>query len=249
MRLYRRLTGAFAALSVFLGLVLAGQLALNNGSAPPPETAPTAAPTTAPDESQAAESGVPEAEASAESPIVRRDADDPMALGDVDAPVVLVQWTDLRCPFCAAFSRDTMPVLVDEYVDQGLVRIEVHDVAFFGEQSEAAAIAARAAGDQGMFFEYTNAIYAAAPESGHADLPRAALIDFAEQVGVPDIDAFTADLDDPAIAAAMQQSTATAQSVGVTAVPFFLAGGTAVSGAQPVDVFRQLLDEALQAAE
>ncbi|HLQ79477.1 MAG TPA: thioredoxin domain-containing protein [Brachybacterium sp.] len=38
--------------------------------------------------------------------MVRRDPDDPRAIGDVDAPVVLVRWTDLRCPSCASFHRD-----------------------------------------------------------------------------------------------------------------------------------------------
>ena len=95
---------------------------------------------------------------------VRLEAGDPMAIGAIDAPVVLSEWVDFRCPFCAVFSRDVLPQLVQEYVDAGKVRIEVHDVAFFGDESLRAAVAARAAGEQGKYFEFLGAVYEAAPE-------------------------------------------------------------------------------------
>src|SRR5699024_8338091 len=89
-----------------------------------------------------------------EMDFVRRDADDPMAIGDVDAPVVLSEFIDMRCPFCAVVSRDIMPKLIEEYVDTGKVRIEFHDLVFYGDQSEQAAVAARAAGEQDKYFEF-----------------------------------------------------------------------------------------------
>ncbi|WAA65631.1 DsbA family protein [Microbacterium oxydans] len=187
--------------------------------------------------------------ASVEHPIVRRDEGDPAAIGAVDAPVVLVYWTDMRCPFCAVFSRDTLPALLDEYVDGGKVRIEFRDVAFFGEESARASAALEAAGNQGLYVEYLEAVYAVAPESGHPELTREELIAFAEQVGVPDMAAFTTGLDSPAGLAAAAQRTQEAQQLGVTAVPFFLAGDTAMSGAQATDVFRTFLDDALAKAE
>ena len=177
-----------------------------------------------------------------------RDPDDPMAIGDVDAPVVLVEWTDMRCPYCAVFSQETLPTIVDEYVETGEVRIEVRDVAFFGEASETASVAARAAGQQGMFMEYLDAVYAAAPAEGHPELPVDQLIAFAEEVGVPDIAKFTADLDDSALRAAVRESTSTAQQLGVSGVPFFAVGTSALSGAQPIDAFRDFLDIAIEAA-
>src|SRR5699024_10504587 len=51
--------------------------------------------------------------------LVRRDADDVTAMGDVDAPVVLIEYSDYRCPFCGSFARDTMPELKEEYIDTG----------------------------------------------------------------------------------------------------------------------------------
>lgn len=177
--------------------------------------------------------------------IERRVEGDPMAIGSLDAPVVLSEWIDFRCPYCAVFSRDTFPRIVQEYVDAGDVRIEIHDVAFFGEESERAAVAARAAGEQGMYFEFLEAVYAAAPESGHPDLSEQELVGFATQVGVPDIPRFTEDLANDELRAAVRESTANAQQLGVSAVPFFAVRGQALSGAQPIENFRQLLDQHL----
>ena len=180
---------------------------------------------------------------------VTREADDPMAIGDVDAPVVMTMWTDLRCPFCAVFARDSLPSLVENYVEDGRVRIEFQDIAFFGEQSAEAAVAAHAAANQDAYYEFMTTLYDAAPEKGHADLPREALIDFAEQSGVADIDRFTADLDDPELRAAVDGNTQYAQQIGVTSTPFFVAGNTSLSGAQPTANFEAFLDGELAQAD
>lgn len=236
---YRRsriLNVVLGAVAVFLGVVLAAQLM--------PGQSPTA---TSPG-SSASGSGQESAD-EGELMFVRREANDPMAIGDVDAPVVLSEWVDMRCPFCAVFSRDTLPILIDEYVETGKVRIEFHDVAFYGAQSQNAAMAARAAGNQDMYVEYLTAMHEVAPEGGHPDLPRETLIGFAEEIDIPDLDQFIADLDDPGLRADVVSSTQSAQDLGVTAVPFFVGGNMALSGAQPVDVFRDFLDQALAEAE
>ncbi|MFB9311011.1 protein-disulfide isomerase [Agromyces hippuratus] len=182
------------------------------------------------------------------SEIATRDPDDPLAIGDVDAPVVLVEWADFRCPYCAVVTNETLPVIFDEYVEQGLVRYEFRDVAFFGEESIDAAVAARAAGEQGRFPEYLEAVFAAAPEKGHPDMPREKLIGFATEAGVPDLAKFEQDLDRADLRDAVLASTAEAQKLGVTSVPFFVAGDQAIAGAQPIENFRALLDEQLAAA-
>lgn len=177
------------------------------------------------------------------------DVDHPFVIGDPDAPVVLNEWIDMRCPFCALFNNETLPTLMDEYVDTGRVRIEVHAVSFFGEQSTAGAVALRAAADQGRFEEYLNVLYAAAPDKGHPDHSHEVLIGFARDAGVPDLDAFEARLGDDRWNSEVHTVTSEAQRLGVQAVPFFVVGDQAVSGAQPVDTFRALLDQALEQSE
>lgn len=221
-----------AAVAVFLGVVVIAQT-LTGGSGTEEQITETAENTQNP---------------GGDMEFVRREADDPRAIGSVDAPVVMTEWIDLRCPFCASFSRDTLPALITDYVDTGKVRIEFVDVAYFGELSLDGQIAARAAADQDKYVEYVTAVFDAAPEKGHADLTRDVLIDFAEQVDMPDMARFTSDLDDPQLRSTAEAQTLEAQQLGVTAVPFFVAGQTALSGAQPESTFRDYLDDAIAAA-
>ena len=65
---------------------------------------------------------------------------------------------------------------------------------------------------------------------------------------MPDLERFTSDLDSAELHGAVSASAAYAQQLGVTSVPFFLVGDTAVAGAQPIETFRQLLDEQLAEA-
>jgi protein-disulfide isomerase len=174
--------------------------------------------------------------------LARRIDGDPTALGSVDAPVVLVEFADYRCPFCGVFARDTMPLLVKEYVDSGQLRIEWRDFPVFGDESVAAAVAGRAAGAQGKFWEFHEVVFANAPERGHPELPKERLIEIAKEIGVADIDRFTADLDNPELAAAVSADQAEAAAIGVTSTPIFVINDTPVSGAQPADVFREIID-------
>ncbi|MFJ8855735.1 DsbA family protein [Streptomyces sp. NPDC102437] len=196
----------------------------------------------APDRSSSASSD------SADS-IAQRDPKDPLAIGPVDAPVVLVEFADLRCPYCAVFTRQTLPTLLKEYVDTGKVRYEFRDVAIFGDQSVDAAVALRAAAAQGRFKQYLTTLYEAAPENKHPDLPRQKLIAFARTAGVPDLKTFEKALDSKTLAQAVHTTTSDAGSLGINSVPFFVAGDQALAGAQPLAAFQQLLDGQLEKAD
>ncbi|NMR28708.1 DsbA family protein [Crystallibacter degradans] len=178
----------------------------------------------------------------------RRIADDPTALGAVDAPVVMVEYSDYRCPFCGLFARDTLPALVKKYVDSGDLRIEWRDLPVFGEESMEAALAGRAAGEQGKFWEFNKAVYDAAPERGHADLNRERLIEFAEQSGVPDMKKFEADLESKQLRQAVTRDAQEAASLGATGTPTFLVNDTPFVGAQPLEAFEQAIDAELNEA-
>ncbi len=172
----------------------------------------------------------------------RRIDGDPTAIGAVDAPVVMIEYADYRCPFCSLFARDTLPALVEQYVADGTLRIEFRDLPIFGEQSIQAAVAARAAGDQGLFWEYSAAIHDAAPERGHPDLDRATLLGFAEQIGVPDLAAFELGLDSQEHHAAVQADLREAQSIGATSTPIFIVGDEPIAGAHPLETFQAAIE-------
>lgn len=175
----------------------------------------------------------------------RRAQDDVFALGPVDAPVVLVTFSDYRCPFCARHSRVTESELVQRYVESGQLRIEWRDMPIFGDASLLAARAGRAAAAQDRFWEFNRAVFAAAPESGHHELTEEKLMNFAEQVGVADLERFRADLLSDSFDAAIEADFRQAVSLGMTGTPSFVLNGHLVVGAQPAVLFSQMIDEAL----
>lgn len=179
----------------------------------------------------------------------RRIEGDPMALGAVDAPVVMVEYADYRCPYCSLFEQEILPGIVAEYVDLGLLRVEFRDMPLFGDYSYDAAVAGRAAGNQGKFWEFMNVVAAnGVEEGGHPDLPRERLVEFADQAGVADLDKFTADLDDTELLAAVEADLAEGRQLGISGVPAFLVGDVPVAGAQPIEVFRDVLTQELAEA-
>ena len=238
---------AVIVVALVVGLIAWLALGPQNGTAGGQQTPPAAAPTTEAPAGAAPEATAEDPAAQEPSPEVaetmlslqRRDADDPLAVGDVDAPVVIIEYADYRCPYCARFTLETRPGL-QELVDDGTLRIEFRDFVIFDEQSHAAAVAARAAAEQGVFEDYAAAVFSRSTQ-GHAELARQDLLDIAEEVGVPDLAAFEERLDAPELASAVDADTAEARALGLSSTPTFLVNTTLVRGAQPLDYFQQVI--------
>ncbi|MDO5700624.1 MAG: thioredoxin domain-containing protein [Bowdeniella nasicola] len=178
----------------------------------------------------------------------RRLEGDPYAKGDVNAPVVVVEYSDFSCPFCAQFATQTEPELQD-YIDNGQVLFEWHDLAMFPEGLNTA-VAARAAGAQGKFWEFHDAVFAKHSGRGHPDYSADEFVEIAKEIGVKDLDAFRAALDDSKIANAIQKDThETMTTIGVRGTPAFIINDVVLSGAQPLEAFRAAIDQQLAQAE
>ncbi|ROR55208.1 protein-disulfide isomerase [Luteococcus japonicus] len=196
--------------------------------------------TSAPAASVAPPSQNPEAVAAMKK-LPRRDANDPTAQGGVDAPVVMIEWSDYRCPFCSVWSRETRPKL-QPYIDNGSLRIEHRDLVLFGDQSLNASLAARAAGLQGKYWEFYDAVHQAAPTNGHPEIKDTDLQAFAKKAGVPDLAKFTKDSKSAAVREAVAKDNTEARSLGISGTPFFVVNTTPLSGAQPAEVFAQVIE-------
>ncbi len=175
--------------------------------------------------------------------LVRRDADDPMALGEPDAPVVMIAYSEFQCPFCGKFARDTEPALVEKYVDDGTLRIEWRDFPYLGPESTVAARGGRAAAAQDRFWEFEEAMYADQLPPNSGDLDEDYLVSVAEEIGL-DVDQFREDLASAETEEAVQQDFAEGQAIGVTGTPAFVINGVPVIGAQPTEVFERTIEEA-----
>jgi len=192
-----------------------------------------------------ASSGANSAEPLAKLP--RRTAGDPLAMGETDAPVVMVSYSEFQCPFCGKFARDTEPGLIETYVKNGTLRIEWRDFPYLGKESMTAALAGRAAALQGKFWAFHDAMYAQQQPVNSGKLTEDYLASVARKVGL-DGERLIKDMARPELADAVGKDFTEGQSIGVTGTPAFIVNGQPIIGAQPAHVFEQAIENAAEAA-
>jgi protein-disulfide isomerase len=82
-----------------------------------------------------------------------------LVLGNPNAPVTLVEFADLQCPVCRAYTSDVFPTLVKRYVRTGKVKMVFRSLHFIGDDSTTAALAAQAAGQQNKLWQFADLFY------------------------------------------------------------------------------------------
>ena len=166
--------------------------------------------------------------------------DDPF-LGDENAPVTIIEFSDYQCPFCGRFFSQTLPQIKEKYIKTGKVRLVDRDFPLDSIHSQAtpAALAANCAGEQGKYFEYHDKIFENQPSLGIASLKQ-----WAEELGL-DVTAWERCIADPAQLQEVRKDLADGSAVGIQGTPGFFINGQLVSGAQPYTVFEQIIEAEL----
>ncbi|MGW6691155.1 DsbA family protein [Streptomyces sp. NPDC054961] len=179
--------------------------------------------------------------------LARRESGDKLAVGRADAPVVLIEYSDFKCGYCGKFARDTEPELVKKYVEDGTLRIEWRNFPIFGADSETAAKAAWAAGQQDRFAQFHAAAYAEGSKEKGFGGDR--LVELAQQAGVPDLERFKKDMAGEQAGAALRKDQEEGYRIGVTSTPSFLVNGQPIAGAQPLEAFSDAIARAKTQAQ
>lgn len=167
--------------------------------------------------------------------------------GRASAPVMIVEFGDYQCPECGNFARKIEPALVRAYVNTGVARIAWRDFPFYGEQSERAAVAARAAGEQGRFWAYHDALFAHQFPVHSGKLTDAYLRGVARDAGL-NLSRFDAAVDSKRLRERVRADYEFGQGLGVPGTPAFLINGRPFFGAQPESVFRKAIEQARREA-
>ena len=173
---------------------------------------------------------------------------DTPARGNEDAPVVMIEYADFQCPFCGQFAREIEPYLVEEYVESGILRIEWQDFPYRGQESVNAALAARAAQEQGKFWEYHDALYENQRSPNSGAFTDEKLVALAEEVGL-DAERLGSDFTSGKYEGVVSQDLEEATSKGIPGTPTFFVNGKPLVGTQSVEVFEKAIVEALQKEE
>ncbi|NNL86253.1 MAG: thioredoxin domain-containing protein [Myxococcales bacterium] len=163
-------------------------------------------------------------------------ADSPVR-GPEDAPVVMVEFSDFECPYCLR-AHPTVQRVLEEYPDE-VKLVFKHFPLSFHKNAVNAHRAVLAAREQGQFWEMHDLIFEAID-----DLSVDRMMSHAEKLGLDSQrfrTAFESDLAQEAIDRDMEEG----RQAGVRGTPAFFINGRYMAGAQPFEVFKQAIDEAL----
>ncbi len=178
-----------------------------------------------------------------ETEVVGVDLGDAPIKGDKNAPVAILEFSDYQCPFCGRHFKETLPLIIENYVSTGKVKLAFMDFPLdFHENAQKAAEAARCfreqKGDSG-YWDYHDKLFSN-QESLSADNYKK----WAKESGA-DENKFNSCLDSGKYEKAVKDDMSYGQSIGVSGTPAFFINGRFVSGAQLYSVFKEIIEEEL----
>ncbi|MGI5863714.1 MAG: DsbA family protein [Myxococcales bacterium] len=157
--------------------------------------------------------------------------------GPADAPVTIVEFSDFQCPFCSRAAKTADQVMANY---AGKVRLVFRDFPLpFHEQAPKASEAGLCANEQGKFWEMHDEMFSAQDKLSVDDLKAAA-----KKLGL-DSAKFDACLDSNKYAEQVKKNTEDGKEAGVQGTPAFFINGRLLSGAQPYEEFKRVIDEEL----
>jgi len=172
--------------------------------------------------------------------IIEVSIDDDSILGDPNAPVTIIEFSDYECPFCSRFYVNTLPQLKSEYIDTGKVKLIYRDFPLsFHQNAQKAAEAtetARELGGDEAFWKMHDKIFENQQSISEQDL-----IKYAGEIGLNE-DKFKEILNSGKYGDEVQKDFQDGQKAGVQGTPTFFINGKPLVGAQPFEAFKQVIE-------
>ncbi|MCA9681099.1 MAG: thioredoxin domain-containing protein [Myxococcales bacterium] len=166
--------------------------------------------------------------------------DDRPAKGPETALVTIVEYSDFECPFCSKV-LPTVSQIAQEYPED--VRIVFRQQPLpMHQNAKPAALAALAAHKQGKFWEMHDALFAKASSERGSLGKEGVFSELAAQLSL-DVAKFEADMKDPALATMIEEDQKVASQFGANGTPAFFVNGRYISGAQPFEAFKAVIEE------
>ena len=175
--------------------------------------------------------------------------DDPM-LGNPNAPITIIEFSDFQCPFCAKFHVDTLPQLKEKYISTGKVNFVYRDFPIQSIHPNAipAALASECADDQGKFWEMHDMIFINMQNWKNLPIDQSVALfkQYASQL-VLDSDEFDSCMDSGKHLDEIRKDYDDGRLYGVSGTPGFFVGNedigfTKLIGAQPFSSFQRVID-------
>lgn len=217
--------GGFGIAKVFFSPTSADETLSN-----PEQSSPPQAGTVAP-----APTGV----APPQDPVVEISVEGRPFLGQEDAAVTVVEFTDYQCSFCRRYFLETASQLLSQNVEKIKYVVLNFPLSSIHPQAQEAAEAAECASDQEKFWEYHDLLF-----ENQSALDTASLKDYAADLSM-DTEVFNTCLDSGAKTEQVQNDFQVGVSAGVQGTPTFAINNQLLVGAQPLDAFQARIDAAL----
>lgn len=162
------------------------------------------------------------------------------AFGPDDALITIVEFSDFECPFCQRHFQQVYPRLLSEYPDQILYVFKDFPLTSIHPNAFPAAEAGLCALEQDAFWPFHDLVF-----GGSLGLSRETYESYAGSLGM-DVDAFLVCLDEGRYSAEVEADLQTGIDTGVSSTPTFFINGIGLVGAQPFEVFAQIIDYELE---
>ena len=168
---------------------------------------------------------------------------DAPSLGPADASVTIVEFSDFECPFCVRWHQEVWPQISAAY--QGKFRLVYRDFPLIQAHpnAEGAAIAARCAGEQDLYWEFHDLLF-----MGEMELSPLTFETYAARLEL-DKDSFSQCLKSPEILQQVINDLSLGEMVGIDGTPTFFINGYRIKGAQPFEEFQKVIDSILSNQE
>lgn len=159
-------------------------------------------------------------------------------IGPEDAPITIVEFSDYQCPFCKRWHDEVYQPLLNEY--PGQIRLVYRHLPLTSIHPDAfpAAEAAMCAGEQNAYWPFHEKLFSS------DRLGNSTYAQYAQELGL-DMTAFDVCVTERKYQEAVQADSDFAVNLGVRSTPTFFINGLAIVGAQPLDVFKQVIDKEL----
>ncbi|MFQ5496556.1 MAG: DsbA family protein [Nitrosopumilus sp.] len=167
-------------------------------------------------------------------------------MGDVNAPITILEWGDYQCTFCYKFHQNTLDIINEDYIKTGKVKLVFKDFPLNGPDSLLAAEASYCAHDQGKYWEYHDELYKNWGGERTGWVSRDSLDKFASAVNL-DLEEFNKCLDNKKYQNKVTTLHEFGEKIGIDATPSFLVFNeekiVKIRGNQPLEVFLKTFDE------
>lgn len=172
--------------------------------------------------------------------------DDDTVLGDPNAPITVVEFSDFQCSFCKRFFENTLPGFKTKYIDTGKVKLVYRDFPLnFHKQAQKAAETTECAGEQDKYWQMHDLIFQEQDSWVGNDKATDVFKGFAKQIGL-NMSSFNNCLDNGQMAKEVEKDYRDGIAAGVSGTPTFFVNGEKLVGAQPLSSFEAIIEPMLQ---